>query len=1649
MAASNSRNPNSVTTPTQIAKDRSDFIKSPGNGEELHESHKKKDVFRPTFLDAEPGRRDRWRDEERDTNPSARRDRWREGEKEIGDSRKTERRADTSRNFGEARRAPSDRWADPNRENSYDQRRESKWTSRWGPDGKEMDKWADAGKHGDMPQDKGPSPLLNHGKDEREGDHYRPWRPSSLQSRAKGEPPHHQTQITAKEGPMFGHGRGRGDTAQTFSVGRGRVSYGSGNLSNYSVHSHPSGLNSDRGDNGHGEPSPFRYNRTKLLDVYRLTDLRSSNKILDGLTQVSSLTQEEPLEPLALSPPTPEESAILKGIDKGEIVSSGAPQSSKDGSAGRSSNDHTQSRRIKHGSRDDVSLPPDEVNDKADHAKGATSKNSDFLPEEKQMHAYGSNVTIESNENHQISADNKYRIPAARDDDTALRKGDEVADNRDSGIKGHIYPQSGAPWRSPSLEEHAKTHSRDWFDGRGDIRSRSSEISWSQAPNDHSDEWKNGEDPSVRKHSAVVVDRELESRKLLHSSPEDLLLYYKDPQGQIQGPFSGSDIIGWFEAGYFGIDLQVRLVNAPNDSPFSLLGDVMPHLRAKARPPPGFNAAKQTEITDVSSKASLSGFGKVFPGPTGIDMLVNEHRKTHGSSTEAENRFLESLMSGDIGSSTLERFASEGLQGFVGQASSSMPPLGAESGDALSLLAQRMNLERQSSLTHPHPYWPTRDGAPVVPSPDMIRNSTMPQANLHSSASDVPRQSVPQNADMMSILQGLSDRSSGAMNNGLGGWPNFGVQGGIDQFKDKIDLHHGQNFSQVAYGMQQHKPQPQNNLAINNLLAQTQDNPTILSDKRLSSDDRNVTVANIPPKFTQDLSQTGVPAEGSSLHLPHQMLGVPQKSWHSMSTHGDNIQNNLSCVSENAGASEAMTVPCSTAAVEHSVSEFIAPSSIGHVLETISKTVPPTSVVDSGISGISADSVSLESPESSARKTALNHWENEIIISERINDIQLFPSGAMEETSVKECQEEVEAAKEEKNFEVREVKKASDKKSRKVKSSKAQQSSDQVKGAFKASAPQKSKQSDAQGVLVEDKSELSVTAGGTLDGIPVEMAREVSYSSEFDFSASPNSFGVGSMEAKGGQKQSDSTQVNSAQRAWKPAVSVKPKSLLEIQQEEQKRAQMEIVVSSVSASVIPKSVTPWAGLVTHPELKVSREIYQNSNISEPNLGKMDSSQSKKSGLHDLLAAEVLAKSTDKVVEVTDNASSLPSLPTVPNQLDVVDDENFIEAKDTKKSRKKAAKAKGAGAKVSAAVSSADVTVASSPVEKGKGSKVVRTEKEVLPAPPSGPSLGDFVPWKGESTSPSTGPAWSTDSGKVSKTTSLRDILKEQQKKTPGQQHPPMSTPPKSQSAQARPGSWSVSALSPSKATSPVQIHAQVSSQSKYKGEDDLFWGPPDQSKQEIKQASFPQLGNQGNRATKSTPVKGTPGASISRQKSSGARASEHFSSSSPASAQGSAKGKRDGSTKHLEAMDFRDWCESESVRLTGSKGMDTSFLEFCLKQSRSEAETLLVENLGSFDPNHEFIEKFLNYKELLQADVLELAFQSRNDLKVYNNGARDMNSDNARYGNFEKDVVTGADESSKGGKKKGKKGKKVSPAVLGFNVVSNRIMMGEIQTLEE
>ncbi|XP_061353364.1 protein ESSENTIAL FOR POTEXVIRUS ACCUMULATION 1-like isoform X2 [Gastrolobium bilobum] len=1821
---------------------RPETVKTSGNGEDAHDTHKRKDVFRPSMFESEGGRRDRWRDEERDTMSSIRKDRWRDGDKDQGDSRRVDRwtenrngdkdlgdsrrvdrwtenrngdkdlgdsrRVDrwsenpSARNLGEARRGTSDshRRNDPgSRETNFDQRRESKWNTRWGPDDKESEglreKWTESGKDGDIHLDKGSSHISNHGKDEKEGDHYRPWRPNYSQSRGRVEPPLSQNTTPNKQVSTFSYGRGRGENMPSvFSLGHGRAGSGGSSLNS----TYP-GTALDKAESGHEESCLFRYNRTKLLDVYRVTDMNTYRKLDDDFLQVPHLAQDEPLEPLALLVPNSEELSVLKGIDKGEIISSSAPQVPKDGRGG--STDFTHTRRMKLG-----------------------------------------NAPLQDR----------------GEDGGSYRVADEVSSNRDSSFEGNSSVHPGAAWRAMPVSEHATTLLHDSRDGPSDLKLIKSHMSSYQPKDPHNQresnlgylsdskevgKWQAGEDPVVKRQLSGVLDTELETRRVLQTAPEELSLLYRDPKGQIQGPFKGIDIIGWFEAGYFGIDLPVRLENSAADSTWSSLGDIMPHLRAKARPPPGFSAPKSNEFTDVPGRQNSSTLGNTLTGLSEVELLRSDSRHRQSSAAEVENRYLESLMSGNKSSPPLDSLTlSEGLQGFVGNNSGNLGPPGLDSGNKLYLLAKRMALEQQRSLPNPYPYWPGRDAAALAPKSDIVQDASL-HSKLLSSVSDNSRQPQSQNSELMSIIQGLSDRTSAGLTNSAAGWPNYPLQGGLDPLQNKIDLLHDQSLSQVPFGIQQQRLQAPNQLSLGNLLAQAADSPSSLltAEKLLSSglsqdpqilnmlqqqyllqlhsqaaapaqqmplldkllllrqqqkqeeqqqllrqqkqqllsqvlqdqqsnqrfgdtsygqlpgvipmgnlrvdpsqlqlqqdifpmssqtpipivrNELSTDSLNLPLKVSQDTSYH-VSGEASSIHLPHQLFGnlgvdpsqpqPPQDVFPvSSQTPIPSVHNDLSTDSLNLPlkvrhdtsynlSSEASSIrlpnqlfgdtspqknwgPLPNQIIEKYQKEMFPISTLveSSLLHDQNRSKEEPHIAQEPVSDCTVKSVEWV-PDSTFRPdgivmTATSKPDNNsghlqciappVAISSAGSSGAELPPASYLGTVVKIksdiVHQEEQAGRDNsnvepsvQNVEALEPKKTTEKKSKKQKSTKSQ-SSDQAKGSQKNVTLQPSKHSEAEMPNFRELGEankdevhetyLQQTSGkGNQTGIAVPEAayhQEVSSLPASVTGSITETVVVGESKAAG----SISTQNESpAGRAWKPAPGVKAKSFLEIQQEEQRKAETEMLASDVATSVNSTSlITPWAGVVAHPDsIKLSGESHRGGNTEYPVKSKTSQNlKSKKSPLHDLLAEEVLKKSSERDAEVPDSTLSSQNIPVHSESLD---DSNFIEAKDTKRSRKKSTKSKGSGAKTSMPITSTEVPVASSPIDKGKGSRSAQEEKEVLPAIPAGPSLGDFVPWKGEREppSPSPSPAWSTDSGRVPKPTSLRDILKEQEKKASSAVPTgPMPSPQKSQPAQATwnsSSSRSISAYSPSKAASPIQINSNVSSQSKYKGDDDLFWGPIEQSKQETKQSDFPQLASQGSWGSKNVPLKGNSPGILTRQKSASGKPTEQSLSSSPASSQSMLKLKKDAMTKHSEAMGFRDWCENECVRLIGTK--DTSFLEFCLKQSRSEAEMLLMENLGSYDPDHEFIEKFLNYKELLPSDVLEIAFQSRNDKKVSGFGAAGMLSANADI----QDVDHAEGNSKGGGKKKGKKGKKVSASVLGFNVVSNRIMMGEIQTVED
>lgn len=154
--------------------------------------------------------------------------RWREEERETGllsgrNRRKVDRRVDVSTRETIDSRAlpPSDRWHDGNNRNSgHETRRDSKWSSRWGPEDKEKESRAE--KRVDVEKEDAHNDnqsLLgsNRAAAERDSDSRDKWRPRHRMEVHSGGP------ASYRAAPGFGLERGRVEGSNMgFTVGRGR-----------------------------------------------------------------------------------------------------------------------------------------------------------------------------------------------------------------------------------------------------------------------------------------------------------------------------------------------------------------------------------------------------------------------------------------------------------------------------------------------------------------------------------------------------------------------------------------------------------------------------------------------------------------------------------------------------------------------------------------------------------------------------------------------------------------------------------------------------------------------------------------------------------------------------------------------------------------------------------------------------------------------------------------------------------------------------------------------------------------------------------------------------------------------------------------------------------------------------------------------------------------------------------------------------------------------------------------------------------------------------------------------------------------------------------------------------------------------------------
>lgn len=79
----------------------------------------------------------------------------------------------------------------------------------------------------------------------------------------------------------FSSGWGRGeDMPPVFTLGRARLGSGGSSRKDTTTYSKYPGTVLDKFENEHGEACRFTYSRTKLLDVYRVTDMNTDRKLV-------------------------------------------------------------------------------------------------------------------------------------------------------------------------------------------------------------------------------------------------------------------------------------------------------------------------------------------------------------------------------------------------------------------------------------------------------------------------------------------------------------------------------------------------------------------------------------------------------------------------------------------------------------------------------------------------------------------------------------------------------------------------------------------------------------------------------------------------------------------------------------------------------------------------------------------------------------------------------------------------------------------------------------------------------------------------------------------------------------------------------------------------------------------------------------------------------------------------------------------------------------------------------------------------------------------------------------------------------------------------------------------------------------------------
>jgi PERQ amino acid-rich with GYF domain-containing protein len=498
----------------------------------------------------------RWLEEERETSLPGRRERKKEVDRDM-ESRKNDRRSDnvSVRDGGDSRAPPSERWNDGSTRGSGNEgRRDGKWSSRWGPDDKEKDSRSE--KKLDAEKDESHAEKQTFtGRLLTETDSRDKWRPRHRQES------HSAGTATYRAAPGFGLEKGRAKESNVgFSAGRGRA-----NPNSIPSFTRPSSAGPIGAPATHGKCASsavtFRYPRGKLLDIYRQQKaMPSFDDVHCKLEEVPSVVLSSPVKPLAFVAPDTDEEAVREDIMKGKVISSEVANT-------------TGMQRDRKKELEGLASGIDGKKDTSSVAfSGLGQEESSTLISEKDAFYDGGVISA------------GITFPSK----------DLTMEQNEFGLSG--------------IREDAKIN---------EVNSSADLDLGVKLPNDSSSLFLESPFEHIQQPPVLYQNNDMDTKASGQASyPEDLTLFYLDPQGGMQGPFLGADIISWYEDGYFGLELPVRLANSPDDSPFRPLFEVMPHLGQKPQPLPPVSHGETSESPDsvhnsFDDKVPASGsFGK-------------------------------------------------------------------------------------------------------------------------------------------------------------------------------------------------------------------------------------------------------------------------------------------------------------------------------------------------------------------------------------------------------------------------------------------------------------------------------------------------------------------------------------------------------------------------------------------------------------------------------------------------------------------------------------------------------------------------------------------------------------------------------------------------------------------------------------------------------------------------------------------------------------------------------------------------------------------------------------------------------------------------------------------------------------------------------